>query len=56
MPIELFSPRRVVMLVLMLAGLVVLADGVARAELARAVEASLNDGGRLVAPPGAMDD
>ncbi len=45
------------MLVLMLAALVVLADGVARAELARAVEASLNEGGaRVAATPGALDD
>lgn len=56
MPIQLFSPRRVVMLVLMLAGLIILADGVARAELARAVKASLNEGAQVVTPPGAMDD
>ena len=56
MPIQLFSLRRVVMLILMLAALVGLADGMARAELARAVEASLNEGGRVVATPSALDD
>jgi hypothetical protein len=56
MPIQLPSPRRIALLGLMLAGLVMLADGAVRLELARAVNASLNDGARMVAHLSTTDD
>ena len=56
MPIPLPSPRRIALLGLLLAGLVVLADGTVRIELAHAVDASLNDGVRMVAHIAVADD
>ncbi len=51
MPISPSTSRRIVLLGLLLAGLVVLADGVARFELAQAVDASTT-GVHLVAVAG----
>ena len=56
MPIQLPSPRRIALFGLLLAGLIMLADGVVRIELARAVNASLNDGARMVAHLSTSDD
>ncbi|MCJ2012156.1 hypothetical protein [Methylobacterium sp. J-076] len=42
------TPRRIALLGLLLLSLVVLADWTARVELARAVNAALNDGTRAV--------
>ena len=50
------SPRSIALLGLLLIGLAMLADGAARVELARAVNASLNDGLRTVAHVVAADD
>lgn len=49
MLIPRFTPRRIALLGLLLASLVMLADWTARIELARAVSAAPADGGRMVA-------
>jgi hypothetical protein len=56
MSIPLLSPRRFAVLGLMLTGLILLADGAARVELARAVDASLDEGARVVAHLSIADD
>ena len=56
MPIPTPTIHRVAALVFLIAGLVLLADGTARIELARAVNASLNDGLRTVAHIVAADE
>jgi len=56
MPIPFRAPRRIALLGLLVAGLVMLADGAARVELARAVDASLKDSARMVAHIGAAED
>ncbi len=48
MPIPRPTPRRIALLGLLLASLVMLADWTARIELARAVSATPADGGRVV--------
>ncbi|WP_342166898.1 hypothetical protein [Methylobacterium sp. SD21] len=56
MPIPLPTPHRLALLGLLLASLVLLADGAARVELARAVNASLGDGARVIAHIAVADD
>ncbi|WP_342167138.1 hypothetical protein [Methylobacterium sp. SD21] len=56
MLILLPTPRRIALLGLLLLSLVVLADWTARVELARAVNAALNDGVHAVAQIAATDD
>lgn len=56
MPIPLPTLRSLVLLGLLLVGLATLADGAARIELARAVNASFNDGARVVAHIAVADD
>ncbi|MGC5780802.1 hypothetical protein [Methylobacterium sp. NFXW15] len=56
MPIPRPTPRRIALLGLLLASLVMLADWTARIELARAVSAAPADGGRVVAQVAGADD
>jgi hypothetical protein len=56
MPIPLPTSRRIALLGLFLASLVLLADGAARIELACAVNASMDEGARVVAHIAVADD
>jgi hypothetical protein len=56
MPILLPTPRRIALLGLLLTSLILLADGAARIELARAVNASMDEGARMVAHIAVADD
>lgn len=56
MLILLPTPRRIVLLALLLLSLVVLPDWTARVELARAVNMALNDGARAVTQITVADD